>query len=258
MSIQAVAWAIQTRVGDTALKVLLIAICNYADEDWKCWPSQDRLAHDSEVSKRTIQRALKKLEAQGLVTIEARRHADGTQASSMIHIHRDAVVTGGQIVTQSGGQTAGSQNEPAGGQNGGSPVDTKESTYKKPSENHQLEPSNGTSRARAEVFFDEQFWPNYPKRDGSNPKDPARKKIISVVVSGENPDLILEGLRRLVQDLRRRNRIGTEFVPMAVTWINRKGWRDDPTDLAAIQRPKPDRPMGFFAAAAAIRAKYES
>ncbi len=110
------------------------------------------------------------------------------------------------------------------------------------------------SAASASKWFDEKFWPNVPKRDGQNPKEPARKKIIAALISGENPDLILAGLSRLTQGLARRNKIGTEFVPRAITWINGKGWKDDPEPNCP--RPPPG-PMGFFGAAAHVRSQME-
>lgn len=109
------------------------------------------------------------------------------------------------------------------------------------------------SVSEANRFFAEKFWPNYPRRDGGNPKEPARKKLVAAIVSGENPEEILEGLRRLVQDLRRRNKVGSEFVPQAITWINGRRWKDDPPpDPSTIPPPRPNGPMGFFAAAASI------
>ncbi len=106
--------------------------------------------------------------------------------------------------------------------------------------------------AAADRFFAEKFWPNYPKRAGGNPKEPARKKLVQLIVSGENPDAILDGLRRLVRGLRARDKIGTEFVPMAITWINRKGWLDDPEPEQFVP-PGGNGGGGFFAAAAQLR-----
>lgn len=119
----------------------------------------------------------------------------------------------------------------------------------------QLTTVVNVSSRDANRFFDEVFWPEYPKRDGGNPKEPTRKKIVAALISGENPDLILAGLRRLSKGLSARNKIGTEFVPMAMTWVNRKGWKDDPTpDHPAPGANGPTRPSGggFFTAAAAI------
>jgi hypothetical protein len=70
MSWQAVAWAIQQRVRPPARKLLLVALANYADKEGVCWPSQARLAYDTEMSLDTIQRQTKKLVADGLMRIE--------------------------------------------------------------------------------------------------------------------------------------------------------------------------------------------
>lgn len=94
MSFQAVAWAIEVRVGDPILKNLLMAICHHAHrETWDCWPSQELLAFETEVSKRTIQRKMEELEEKGFIRVEKRRKSDGTQDNSKI------TVTGRQIVT---------------------------------------------------------------------------------------------------------------------------------------------------------------
>lgn len=113
MSHQAVAWAIEVRAGDPTLKILLMAICHHADrETWACWPSQELLAFETEVSKRTIQRKLEELQTLGFIRIEKRRKIGGAQDNSMI------TVVGRQIVTLSppvdkigltGGQNPGLQ-----------------------------------------------------------------------------------------------------------------------------------------------------
>lgn len=116
MSFQAVTWAIEVRVGDPILKNLLIAICHHADrENWSCWPSQDTLAYETEVSKRTIQRKLEELQERGFIRIEKRRNPDGTQANSML------TVSGGQSVTLC---PPVDKNGLTGGQKRGVPVDS--------------------------------------------------------------------------------------------------------------------------------------
>lgn len=112
----------------------------------------------------------------------------------------------------------------------------------------------GLSPREAGLFFDNEFWPEYPRRGGRNPKEPARKKVVSIIVSGENPQLILAGVRRLKQGLAARNKIGTEFVPMAVTWITDKGWRDDPVPARTASN---GNAMGFYAAAAHVRSQMD-
>lgn len=129
MSFQAVAWAIEVRVGDPILKNLLMAICHHADrETWSCWPSQDLLAYETEVSKRTIQRKLEELEERGFLRIEKRRNQDGTQANSVL------TLTGGQAVTL---QPPVDKNALTGGQKPGSPGDNTCPPVKKQSEQEE-------------------------------------------------------------------------------------------------------------------------
>jgi len=56
MSWQATAWAINQKTGSTRRKALLLALANYADENGVCWPSQERLARNTEQSMDSIQR----------------------------------------------------------------------------------------------------------------------------------------------------------------------------------------------------------
>jgi hypothetical protein len=104
-------------------------------------------------------------------------------------------------------------------------------------------------REQAELFFDKQFWPAYPKRFGSNPKEPARKKIVTAILKGEKPENILAGVNRLYSMLQRSGKIGTEYVPMALTWINRRSWNDDPVPAG---NGKARSEMSFFDAALAM------
>lgn len=67
MSIQAVAWALKQRTGSPTLKAVLLAVANYVDEDGVCWPSQERLAYDTEITDRSVRDALKKLEEKGFL-----------------------------------------------------------------------------------------------------------------------------------------------------------------------------------------------
>ena len=261
MSIKAVAWAIDARVGDPALKILLIAIANYADENRRAWPSQKRLAYDTEISERSVRRKLGDLEELGLITIETRRHPNGEVATSVITLN-----TSGQSDRLS---EPSAKIGPTGGQNGGAPAANKVSASKEePSRTvREVEPSDSvpalslrgerdtieaeilTPRAQAELFFDKQFWPAYPKRFGSNPKEPARKKIVAAILKGEKPAEILAGVNRLYSMLQRSGKIGTEYVPMALTWINRRSWKDDP---APAGNGKARSEMSFFDAALAM------
>jgi len=86
MSIQAVAWAIDQKTGSAAGKVVLICLANYADEHGECWPSQETIAAETELSERSVREWLQKLEEAGLLTRTPRRREDGYRASDLIRL----------------------------------------------------------------------------------------------------------------------------------------------------------------------------
>lgn len=77
MSWQATAWALRQRAGSPAAKLVLLALANYADAAGMCWPSQERLATDTEQSVRTVQRHVDALVKGGLIRMEKRNGKRG-------------------------------------------------------------------------------------------------------------------------------------------------------------------------------------
>ena len=79
------------------------------------------------------------------------------------------------------------------------------------------------SLALASKFFDE-FWTAYPKRTGSNPKEPARKSYLKATGSGDvSPVELLAATKRFAASDHARD---PQFVPMASTWLNQKRWQE--------------------------------
>jgi hypothetical protein len=74
---QATAWAEKQKTGSPARKVLLLVLANYADATGRCRPSQATLAEGTEQSIDTVQRQLRKLEADGHIRREKRVRAGG-------------------------------------------------------------------------------------------------------------------------------------------------------------------------------------
>ena len=81
MSVQAISWALGVSTGDPLAKSLLLALANYADEQGRCWPSQERLARDTEISDRTARTKLALLVELGLVSREHRYTKAGHRTS---------------------------------------------------------------------------------------------------------------------------------------------------------------------------------
>lgn len=72
----------------------------------------------------------------------------------------------------------------------------------------------------------EEFWKCKPRRNGSNPKDQARIKFLRAVANGVDPQKIIGAAREWSRIERENGKDGTEYVAMAVTWINQKRYED--------------------------------
>lgn len=90
MSLRAMHWAIH-EVRGIPNKILLMVLAEYADDQDVCWPSQDRLARECELSVSTVRRTLRAYEHLGLVTSDKRYviTADGSKvrASNIYTLH---------------------------------------------------------------------------------------------------------------------------------------------------------------------------
>jgi DNA-binding transcriptional MocR family regulator len=76
MSHRATNWAIQQRGLAPATKLVLWHLCDRHYPDYGCFPSQDQLAADAEISRASLNTHLDKLEQAGLIRRE-RRHSEG-------------------------------------------------------------------------------------------------------------------------------------------------------------------------------------
>ncbi|MCP4383057.1 MAG: helix-turn-helix domain-containing protein [Hyphomicrobiales bacterium] len=81
MSIEALNWAYRQPVAGHAAKFLLVTLCNYADADGFCYPSQERLAAMTGMSVRTVRSHLAALERAGFIKRENRRDEGGRNLS---------------------------------------------------------------------------------------------------------------------------------------------------------------------------------
>jgi hypothetical protein len=92
MSIQAVAWVLDTPVEDLPPIpcMMMIALANHADHtDGRCWPSIATIAAESGYCTRTIDRYIPKLEFNGFVEATQRRGKSGRQRTSNYRLLMD-------------------------------------------------------------------------------------------------------------------------------------------------------------------------
>ncbi len=77
MSWQATAWVSTVEAGGASGKLLLYALANYADENGRCYPGDERIMRDTELSERSVRDWKRKLEEAGLIRVERRRKPGG-------------------------------------------------------------------------------------------------------------------------------------------------------------------------------------
>jgi DNA-binding MarR family transcriptional regulator len=100
---------------------VLRVLAERADNNGRCWPSQDTIAEDANVSSRTAFAALKELEAAGWIERERRQRRDGSRTSDMITIrdeegiarHVEAMLRLPLMVAINGGQAVDSSGDKA-------------------------------------------------------------------------------------------------------------------------------------------------
>lgn len=98
MSFETQAWAKAQRTGSVGCKAVLMALAEYADERHSSFPSQERLAFDTEQSVSTVYRYLKALTKMGLVIVEQCVDADTKRRKTnryVLRVEPSVNLTGG-------------------------------------------------------------------------------------------------------------------------------------------------------------------
>jgi len=82
MGLRAMAWAFLTARPSTE-RFVLVALAEHADEDGVCWPGVSRLTERTGYNRVTVQRALARLEVDGLLSRQERCVPGGRQTSNL-------------------------------------------------------------------------------------------------------------------------------------------------------------------------------
>jgi hypothetical protein len=102
----------------------------------------------------------------------------------------------------------------------------------------------------------ENFWRVYPRRDGANPKAPARKKFFAVVKSGTDPAGIISAASRYSAEAKAKQQVGTPYVAQAVTWLNQQRWEDYPQYSGSVSAQSHQPPSADLPSDEELRRKY--
>jgi hypothetical protein len=221
MSIEAVAWALNTADVQDATEVLvLIGIANHAAKDGTgSRAGQATLAHYARCSDRTVRRKLAALEDRGLIRRGDQRAAE--------HIPRNVRPVVWDLVLPGQNDRAGhsvrSDSDPrpdTGGSEAGhsSVLNGRTRMSVEPLEEPSDEPSDLKDSAGPDFFA--EFWAVYPRHE----KRAEAVKAWPKAVKAADPAAIIAGASRYAADPNRE----PKFTAHASSWLNGCRWDDDP------------------------------
>lgn len=199
MSWKALYWAAEQKAGGSKNKLVLLALANMCNEENQCYPSYRYLSKVTELSEKSIQRAISDLCNLGLVVKEA-RFREAAQTSNVYTL---------RVVIQAMG---GSQ-----GDHGGVDRVTTKPKNNKP-KNKQINISKETGKTEyPEEFLD--FWREYPRKDGS--KFAACQAWIKVISQGVAQPVLLDCAKKFAVEIS-ANGTAKKYIPHASTWLNQR------------------------------------
>ena len=227
MSHDATNWAVKQRGISPAAKVVLWHLCDRHHPDHGCFPSQDRLAEDCEMSRSSLNNQLAALEEAGLIRrVRRTEEATGRQKSTYYIL---------------GFEEGFAQNKPTRVQN----LDTGSVSKSEP----KPCPKNGDSRvqnldtnlvreplrepvrsacARGPAFS--EFWEVWPNKVSKSDAEKAWKKL-----KPEDRRRATERIREWFPAWRANHPEASPIYP--ATYLNRRRWEDE---FSSITPGKPD------------------
>lgn len=207
MSNEALTAVAKSDIRPSGRKFVAMALADYADEAWSCFPSVEQLSLYTSQGEKTVRDHLDALEEAGVITRDRQRRDDGTLGRYRFKLHR-------RNLPAAKSARGEKQPEPA----------AKSATH-----NPQREPSSVVVVREPSEF--DQFWEMFPNKVG---KRAAEKSFIAARKRIPFADL-MAGLFAYV------NKADDRHWCNPTTWLNQDRWLDRPSQQPV--RAGPARPL---------------
>jgi hypothetical protein len=242
MSWRATSWAAEQVTGSPITKLVLLKLADNANDEGVCWPSVPLIAEHTELSERTVQDHLRRLEGLGKIVIE-RRMAGGVNLPNVYHLAMPAATRRKGVVQDlhhGGGAAAAPPVQPAHGV----VQDTREVVQEtarhieeppiEPSKNrHSPAPAGASERWKEFRAAVVETWPGkFPSDDEAK----ARKAFERALETVEADTLIacarVHGAAKTAQKAK-RTAPGEFMMKLPSNWLKECGFQGYADDAAA-------------------------
>lgn len=217
MSNEALTAVAKSEIRPSGRKFVAMALADYADEAWSCFPSVEQLAAYTCQGEKTVRDHLDALEQDGVISRERQRREDGTLGRYRFRIIRRNLPVADQRQKSPVADFARGEKHP-------------EPAAKSATHNPQLEPSIVSSARKASEF--DQFWAIYPNKVG---KRAAEKAFISARKRVEFAPMM-----NALLDYVHKSDDRAWCNP--TTWLNQDRWEDRPAQRPAQAQRSQGRP----------------
>lgn len=173
---------------------------------------------------RTFQRALDELLVAGKLTVVGNQITNARAGRELAFVmkNRENAGKGGKTRADREKARENNENSPANPLiNNEAPqaaLESLSSLKEKRREDNTPLPPKGAKDAKPDGF--DQFWAEYPKRDGANPEQPAAQRYASALKAGATPETLLRAVRAYAAEMKRKGNIGTGYVKQAQFWLS--------------------------------------
>lgn len=225
MSMRLMAIAMSAKVGNPARKLVLLKLCDNANDKGECWPSLQHIADQCEISRRTAINHVQALADDGFLVVE-NRFKNNEQISNFYIIDLDrkskSEKLGGEnsALPPSENSALGSEKTALGGENIAPPPSEKSA--------HRTSHSLESVKEPVNKYNDYPDWfvkllERYPPRSGSNDKRKAFQAVSARIKEGKTIEQITAAVDRYRLFVIANNRINTEFTLMAASFFGPGG-----------------------------------
>lgn len=233
MSIEALSWAFKEPL-PSGPKFVLVALCDHADEEWCCFPGQDKLAAKTGLSVRAVRRNIGLLEKAGYLRREKRFGKDGSRTSDRYRISQGepfGTVCDSEEITTTGQNDRRPNSALTTGQNVRVTISEPSDILNSGEDSEKPETLEQAVEREFPVWY-----ANYPRRKAP---EAAKKAYRAARKRGVSAEILLQQAKRFAF---LKADTDPKYIAHPATWLNEARYFDEPDGAAPSPRGEGERP----------------